>query len=146
MANKFVTILDEVGAKIKVAFTSPTGEALETGALDIAEIAFPGLSSLWAGLTAAIAKAQALVSAANIPGDSTAAVTALTMQGAQSAFNAYQQASGKTVETPQQEQIVALALQMLATVPGTPVVGAAPVPAAPAAPVPAAPAIQLVPA
>ena len=159
MANKFITLLDHVGEGLKKFFESPVAADVENFGITVAEAAWPGLTPMLSAVQAAIAKAQALATAANVTGDTTAQVAALALADAQQAFNTYQQASGTTLETAQQQIIVQLVLNLLKQLPAPPSpASTAPAPAstgqvapasspAPAAPAPApAAAVQPAPA
>jgi hypothetical protein len=117
MTSKFITALDHVGDAIKDLFTNKTAEAIEDGALDIAEIAFPAASTLIQGISKSLATAQALAAAANVSGSTAAQVTALTLADAQSTFQTYETATGTTVETPQQQAIVAAIVNLFSQLP-----------------------------
>jgi hypothetical protein len=117
MSNKFITALDHVGDAIKDLFTNKTAVAIEDGALDIAEVAFPAASTLIQGISKSLATAQALAAAANVSGSTAAQVTALTLADAQTAFSAYETATGSTVETPQQKAIVAAIVNLFQQLP-----------------------------
>ena len=117
MSNKFTSILDKVGDGLKKFFTSPVAADVEDTGIAIAEVAFPALDPLLTGIKGAIAQAQALAQAANPAGETTAQVTALVLADAQQVFAAYEQATGTTIETSQQQAIINLFLQMLDTIP-----------------------------
>ena len=142
MPNGFVSLLDHIGDGLKKFFTSPIVADLENVGISIAEVAWPGITPLLSAVQASLAKAQALAAAANVAGDTTAQVAALTLADAQAAFTAYEQASGTTLETAQQQKIIQLVLQLLGSLPAptsTASAPAAPVAsAAPAAPAPVA--------
>ena len=113
----FKSALDHVGTAIKDLFTNKTAEAIENGALDIAEVAFPAASTLIQGISKSLATAQSLAAAANVQGSTAAQVTALTLADAQAAFTAYETATGSTVETPQQQAIVAAIINLFSQLP-----------------------------
>jgi hypothetical protein len=143
VADKFVSLLDHIGEGLKKFFTSPVAADVEGAGITIAEAAWPGLTPLLSGIQASLAKAQALAAAANVTGDTTAQVTALTLADAQQVFATYQQTSGTKLETAQQNAIISLLIQMLQNLPAPP--SNARAPAAPAAAVPAAPVVQIQP-
>lgn len=139
MSSGFVSILKDIGSGLKKFFTSPIAADIETDGLDLAEIAWPSLTPLLNGLKSSIATAQTLAAAANTSGETTSQVTALVLADAQEAFNAYQTATGTTIETAQQEKIVQAFLALLDSVPSSaasPAPAPAPAPAAVAQPTP----------
>jgi len=117
MTSAFVKDLDRVGAALKKFFTSPLAADVESVGISIAEVVWPGATPLLTALQASIAKAQALAAAANVTGDTTSQVTALVLSDAQQAFQAYEQASGKTIETSQQTEIIQLVMNLLNSLP-----------------------------
>lgn len=117
MANEFVSLLDHIGDGLKKFFTSPVAADVEDFGISIAEAAWPGLTPFLTSLQASIAKAQALAQAANVSGDTTAQVVALALSDAQQAFTTYEQASGTTLETSQQQAIIQLVINLLASLP-----------------------------
>jgi hypothetical protein len=129
VTSKFVSLLDHVGEGLKKFFTSPVATDIEETGITIAEAAWPGLTPMLSAVGASIAKAQALATAANVSGDTTAQVTALALSDAQQAFDVYEQTSGTTLETPQQQAIIQDVIALLGKLP-------APGAAAPAAPAP----------
>ena len=122
--QKFVHVLDNVGSALKKFFASPVTVEVAEGGLGIADIAFPALAPLFNGISNSIAKAQALAQAANVTGDTTAQVTALAVQDAQVVFNTYQASTGTTLETAQQQAIVAGIIALLKNLPAVPAVAA----------------------
>ena len=129
MSNAFVSALDKVGDGIKWFFTNKTAVDIEEGGLNIASIAFPALSPLLGGLSKSLAVATGLAQTAQTSGDNTAQVTALVVADAQQVFQEYEQSTGSTIETPQQQAIVNAFIALLQTIPGA----AATTPATPAA-------------
>lgn len=117
--NKFVTILDDIGTGLKKFFSSPVTAEVATDGIDIAEIAFPQLDTLWNGLKSSIAAAQALAQSANPNGETTTQVTALVLSDAQQVFQAYGAAQNPpvTIETPQQTAIINAFLNLLKQIP-----------------------------
>jgi len=118
MADKFVTALDKVGDALKWFFTNKTAVEIESGGLQIAEIAFPAVAPLLSAVQKSIATAQGL--AANVPaGLNTTQMTALVMSDAQAAFAEYQTATGSKIETTQQQSIISLMISLLQNLPGS---------------------------
>lgn len=140
VANKFVSILKDVGKGLLFIFTNKTAEAIESGGLNLAALIWPGLSPLLGALSNAIAKAQAQA-AVSTEGMSTEQIIALVLQYAQADF----QTAGIT-ETARQQAIVATAIALIDEIPSGSVnaavvsaaVNQAAAPAAPAAAAPAA--------
>ncbi len=153
MANKFVSILKDVGKGLLFIFTNKTAEGVEAGALNLAALIWPGLSPLFSRLSSAIAnaQAQALVSTAGMSDEQIVALILTDM-------NADFQTAGIT-ETAHQQQIIQAAIQFIDLFPSgsvnaavinaavksavatnaTSATAGSPAPA-PAAPAPAAPA------
>ncbi len=129
MANKFVSVLDHIGTGLKDFFENPVTEEVAQGGISVAELAFPEFDTLLGGLSKSLAVAQALAQAANVSGDTTAQVTALALADGQTIFNTYQQATGVTLETAQQQAIVAGLLNILKLLPAPTSAAAAPAPA-----------------
>ena len=113
MTNKFVTVLDSVGAALKKFFTSPVASDIVTTGIDIAEIVLPQADTLLDGLQKSYAQAVALAASANTGSDSTSQVAALVLADAQQIFQTYEQATGKTFETATEQQIVADLIALL---------------------------------
>jgi hypothetical protein len=142
--NKFESILKDVGKGLLFVFTNKTAKSIESGGLNLASLIWPGLSPLFAGLSRAIANAQAQAQVSTT-GLSESEIIALICQDAQADF----QTAGIT-ETARQQAIVAAAIALIDEIPsgsvnaavvGTAVAQAAAAPAAPAsAAAPAAPA------
>jgi hypothetical protein len=151
MANKFESILKDVGKGILFVFTNKTAEAIEAGGLNIAGLVWPGLSPLFSRLSAAIAKAQAQAQVSTA-GLTTEQIIALVLEDAQADF-----ATAGIKESDRQVAIINAAIAFIDSIPSGSVNAAvvqsavaasaaaakvAPVAAAPvaAAPAPAAPA------
>jgi len=118
MADKFITALDKVGDALKWFFTNKTAVEIESGGLQIAEIAFPAVAPLLSAVQKSIATAQGL--AANVPsGLNTSQMTALVMSDAQAAFAEYETATGSKIETTQQQSIISLMISLLQNIPGS---------------------------
>lgn len=117
--NPFVNVLDKVGDALKWFFTNKTVEAVEQGGIEIAEVAFPALTPLLSGIGKSLATAQGLASAVNISGDTTSQVTAIVLADAQQVFQAYQAATGTTLETAQQQAIIQAFINLLSIIPGS---------------------------
>jgi hypothetical protein len=148
MANKFVSILKDVGKGLLFIFTNKTAENIEAGALNLAGLIWPGLQPFLGKLSNAIAnaQAQALVSTAGMSDEQIIALVLTDM-------NADFETAGIT-ETSHQQQIVAQAIGLIDLFPSGSVNAAvvnaavsqavAQAKAAPAAPAPAAPAAAAV--
>jgi long-subunit fatty acid transport protein len=117
MSAKFVTVLDKIGDGIKWFFTNPVAKDIETTGISIAEIAFPAVTPLLTGIAKVLATAQGLATV-NTTGDTTSQVTALVLADAQQLFTEYQQATGTTIETPQQQAIISALVALLNEIPG----------------------------
>jgi hypothetical protein len=111
MANKFLSILGDVGKGLLWVFTNKAAQAVEAGGLNMAALIWPGLAPLFGRLSNAIANAhaQALVSTA---GMSTEQIIAMVITDAQADF----QTAGIT-ETAQQQEIVAAAIAFIDSLP-----------------------------
>jgi len=120
MANKFVSWLDNVPAELKKLFTNPVVDAAISGGLGLAAELDPALAPLFNGLAAAVTKAEALASAANVQSGSGAQKFALALQDAQAIFQEYETATGKVLETPQQTNIINFVVGILNNLPGLP--------------------------
>ncbi len=106
MANKFITWLDAVPAKLKKFFTNPVVDSIITGGLNVTAIIDPALAPLLVGIAASVTKAEALAAAANVQSGSGAQKLALAVADAQAVFTAYETATGTTIETAQQTAII----------------------------------------
>jgi hypothetical protein len=111
MANKFNSILKDVGKGLLFVFTNKTALSIESGGLTLAEVIWPGLSPLFTKLTAAIAKAQAQATVST-EGMTEAQIAALVLTDAEADF----QAAGIT-ETTQQQAIIAAAINLIDLIP-----------------------------
>lgn len=111
MANKFESILGDVGKGLLWLFTNKTAAAIETGGLDLAGSIWPGLNPLFAKIAASIAKAQAQASVSTA-GMSTEQIIAMVLEDAQVDF----QAAGIT-ESARQQAIVSSAIAFIDSIP-----------------------------
>ncbi len=119
MANKFITWIEKVPADLKKFFTNPTVDAVITSGLGIVALVDPALSPLLNGITAAVAKAEALAAAANVQNGSGAQKLALALADAQAAFTAYETATGATIESAQQTAIINSIVALLNNIPAS---------------------------
>jgi len=137
MANKFVTWLDKVPEELKKFFTNPVVDNVISDGLGIAAIIDPALAPLFNGLAASATKAEALAAAANVQNGSGAQKFAVALADAQATFQAYEAATGKTIETAQQTAIINAVVTMLNNIPAasaSPSVSSTPVTASAAVP------------
>lgn len=146
--SKFVSFLDHIGSGLKHFFTSPVAANVITSGLGIAGLIDPPLIPLFSAIGAAVTRAETLAAAANAQSGSGPQKLALALSDAQSAFKAYEDARGVTIESAQQTAIINAVVAMFNNIPATPATTdttqaaavSAPAPAA-VAPVAAAPAV-----
>ncbi len=117
MANEFITILDKAVSKVKEFFESPITTEVATQGIKVAEVAFPALDTVLAGLQKSFATATVLASTAAPATDTTAQVAAIVLADSQQVFQTYQTATGTTLETAHQKAIIAAFENFLAQFP-----------------------------